>query len=110
MTLISLLNWFLSLRKLRHLLIQAWRLLRLLLRFLATYAQLLRLGIHRFRLLVLLPPFRLLLLLAVDAADGLARRLSLLGRALAFRFLIPQTAGGHNRPLPTCVLQRGSSR
>ena len=110
MTLISLLNWFLSLRKLRHLLIQAWRLLRLLLRFLATYAQLLRLGIHRFRLLVLLPPFRLLLLLAVDAADGLARRLSLLGRALAFRFLIPQTAGGHNRSLPTCVLQRGSSR
>ena len=35
---------------------------------------------------------------------------STLGRALASRFLIPQTAGGHNRPLPTCVLQRGSSR
>ena len=78
--------------------------------------QALRLPFHRLnRRLILLRRPLLLLCSSVDAAVAVAaviparkaqNRLSLLGRARVFRFLIPQT-GGDNLPRPICVLQSG---
>ena len=105
----SLLRRFQSLRKLRHLPVQARRLMRRLRTVTVSRAQALLRGKHRFQICLLLLQLLLLLLLpevVVDVVAKVASRLSLLGRALAFLFLT-RPLGGKHLPLLCRVLLRG---